>query len=201
MNYWQQQNGNGSQLDPMNAWSQQAQPDAVTAPATQTQTLNPGNAFQPFQRMLEKVQAAKAPATQTLNPDDAFRGDQGASDLLGKISRAQWEDWRGRFAPYISTLADMASDPGAARNAARMAKESVGTAFDSSRQGLDMQRQGMGVEISKQQRQSENRSSNLARKASMVSAGNEARMSAQDRQMSILAGGMGLQNIPDKVLN
>jgi|AntDeeMetageno51_2_1112566.scaffolds.fasta_scaffold01530_3 hypothetical protein len=200
MNYWQQQNGNGSQLDPMNAWSQQAQPDAVTAPATQTQTLNPGTG-NAFQRMLEKVQAAKAPATQTLNPGDAFRGDQGASDLLGKISRAQWEDWRGRFAPYISTLADMASDPGAARNAARMAKESVGTAFDSSRQGLDMQRQGMGVEISKQQRQSENRSSNLARKASMVSAGNEARMSAQDRQMSILAGGMGLQNIPDKVLN
>jgi len=200
MNYWQQQNGNGSQLDPMNAWSQQAQPDAVTVPATQTQTLNPGTG-NAFQRMLEKVQAAKAPATQTLNPGDAFRGDQGASDLLGKISRAQWEDWRGRFAPYISTLADMASDPGAARNAARMAKESVGTAFDSSRQGLDMQRQGMGVEISKQQRQSENRSSNLARKASMVSAGNEARMSAQDRQMSILAGGMGLQNIPDKVLN
>ena len=200
MTYWQQQNGNGSQLDPMNAWSQQAQPDAAAAPATQTQTLNPGTG-NAFQRMLEKVQAAKAPATQTLNPGDAFRGDQGASDLLGKISRAQWEDWRGRFAPYISTLADMASDPGAARNAARMAKESVGTAFDSSRQGLDMQRQGMGVEISKQQRQSENRSSNLARKASMVSAGNEARMSAQDRQMSILAGGMGLQNIPDKVLN
>ena len=106
MNYWQQQNGNGSQLDPMNAWSQQAQPDAVTAPATQTQTLNPGTG-NAFQRMLEKVQAAKAPATQTLNPGDAFRGDQGASDLLGKISRAQWEDWRGRFAPYISTLADM----------------------------------------------------------------------------------------------
>ena len=196
MNYWQQQNGNGSQLDPMNAWSQQAQPDAAAAPATQT--LNPSDRVW---AVLRGEEFDVDGATQTLNPGDAFRGDQGASDLLGKISRAQWEDWRGRFAPYISTLADMASDPGAARNAARMAKESVGTAFDSSRQGLDMQRQGMGVEISKQQRQSENRSSNLARKASMVSAGNEARMSAQDRQMSILAGGMGLQNIPDKVLN
>ena len=35
----------------------------------------------------------------------------------------------------------------------------------------------------------------------MVSAGNEARISAQDRQDAILAGGMGLSNIPDRVMN
>lgn len=43
--------------------------------------------------------------------------------------------------------------------------------------------------------------SNLSRVADTVTAGNQARISAQDRQSAILAGGLGLSNVPDQVLN
>lgn len=170
MNYWQNDNS------PMARWSQ---------------TATPGQS---------PVAISNQDQSGYIKPSDAFRGDQGASDLLGKLSRAQWEDWRKRFAPYISTLADMATDERAPGDAARMAKESVGTAFDNSQQGLEMQRRGLGVDLTPQQKAAEKRGSSLQRSASMVTAGNQARMSAQDRQQSILAGGMGLQNIPDRVL-
>jgi len=39
-----------------------------------------------------------------LDPWQAFRGDQGASRLLGRLHRAQWEDWKKRFAPYIGEI-------------------------------------------------------------------------------------------------
>lgn len=158
----------------------------------------------PLARWNDSMSGVAAPAETTtpinINPDDAFRGDQGASKLLGEISRAQWEDWKSRFSPYIKTLGQLAQDTGASWNAAAMAKESVGTAFDASQRGLQMQRQGMGVNLTPQQRQAESRANSLERTGAMVSAGNQARISAQDRQQAILAGGMGLQNIPDRVL-
>ncbi len=63
-----------------------------------------------------------------------------------------------------------------------------------------MQRQGMGLQVSQAQRGADQRRRALQKTASMVSAGNQARMSAQDRQSKILAGGMGLSSIPDKIL-
>ena len=63
------------------------------------------------------------------------------------------------------------------------------------------QRQGYGINQTPQQQAAEQRRTNVERSASMVSAGNEARISAQDRQDAILAGGMGLSNIPDQVMN
>lgn len=136
-----------------------------------------------------------------VNPDQAFSGDQGASKLLGQLSRAQWTDWKKRFAPYIDTLAKAAMDPGAPGIAASNASSAMGLAFDNSAEALQMQRQGMGIVPTGDQQTFDERSQNLGRAASMVSAGNQARISALDRQGAILAGGMGLSNIPDRVLN
>lgn len=136
-----------------------------------------------------------------IDPNQAFRGDQGASRLLGQLNRAQWNDWRNRFAPYIDELARAAQDNNAPGAAAANASNAVGLAFDSSQQGLAQQRQGYGISQTPQQQAAEERRTSLERSASMVSAGNEARISAQDRQDAILAGGMGLSNIPDRVMN
>ena len=140
-------------------------------------------------------------AGNQIDPNQAFRGDQGASELLGDLNRAQWEDWKQRFRPAVEDLADTATDPTAANDAANQAQESVGLAFDTSQTINNQNRQRYGVSLSPDQQQAQERAQNVNRSAAMATAGNEARISAQDRQQSILAGGMGLQNIPDKVMN
>lgn len=140
-------------------------------------------------------------AQQRVDPSQAMRGDQGASQLLGQLNRAQWSDWQNRFAPYVTELARVAQDNNAPGVSATNASIAVGLAYDNSQQGLDMQRQGFGISQTPQQQAANERRTSLERSASMVSAGNEARISAQDRQDAILAGGMGLSNIPDRVMN
>lgn len=136
-----------------------------------------------------------------IDPGQAFQGDQGASKLLGQLNRAQWEDWKTRFAPVITQLADEATDPNAAQNAATQASNAVGLAFDTSQTINNQNRERYGVSLSPEQQQAQERATNVGRSAASVSAGNEARISALDRQQSILAGGMGLSNIPDRVMN
>ncbi|WP_428398319.1 hypothetical protein [Marinobacter salarius] len=136
-----------------------------------------------------------------IDPGQAFQGKQGASELLGQLSRAQWEDWKNRFAPYITKLADYATDPNAAADAADQAKSSVGLAFDTATTVNNQNRDRYGVSLSPEQMAAQERSTKVGRTAAMASAGNEARISALDRQQAILAGGMGLSNIPDRVMN
>lgn len=136
-----------------------------------------------------------------IDPSQAFQGSQGASELLGQLNRAQWEDWKTRFAPYITKLADYATDPNAASDAAEQAKSSMGLAFDSAATINNQNREKYGIALSPEQQQAQDRTNAINRTASMASAGNEARISALDRQQSILAGGMGLSNIPDRVMN
>ncbi|MDT8895627.1 hypothetical protein RSO41_13295 [Halomonas sp. I1] len=135
-----------------------------------------------------------------VDPQDAFQGDQGASDTIGRLSRAQWEDWKNRFRPYINSLINAGTRAGAGQDAAAMAQDSMATAYDNSAQAQDMQRQGMGLEVSQAQQGADQRRRALEQTANMAAAGNQARISAQDRQSKILAGGMGLSSIPDKIL-
>ena len=156
----------------------------------------------PYQPTLGKINYAPSEVAQTrVDPNQAMRGDQGASALLGQLNRAQWDDWKNRFAPYVDELGRLAQDNNAPSTAAANASSAVGLAFDSSQQGIAQQRQSYGISQTPQQKAAEERRMNIERSASMVSAGNEARISAQDRQDAILAGGMGLSNIPDRVMN
>ncbi|SNY95583.1 hypothetical protein [Halomonas sp. hl-4] len=140
-------------------------------------------------------------AQQRVNPGQAFEGDQGASKLLGDLNRAQWNDWKSRFSPYVDRLAAVAQDGDASQKAAANASSAMGLSFDANQQAQDQDRQSFGVNLSPQQEAAQSRRNNVQRSASMVSAGNQARISAQDRQGAILAGGMGLSNIPDQVMN
>ena len=171
---------------------------------------NRGRTYNPARQAFEGVQGASGLFGQpdptpfdpsNIDPNQAFEGDQGASKLFGQLNRAQWEDWKTRFAPYVSNLADYATDPNAANDAATQAKSSVGLAFDTAQTVTDQGREKYGVALSPEQMKAQDRASKVGRTAATASAGNEARISALDRQQSILAGGMGLSNIPDKVMN
>lgn len=128
-----------------------------------------------------------------LDPKAAFRGDQGASETLGKLSRAQWNDWKQRYAPIVDDVADLAGDAGYGDRQAGLVRSAVGSAYDRSARTLAMQNDGLGINQTQRQQQSQNRQQALARSASMVSSGNEARTSAIDLQSQLLAGGYGLQ--------
>lgn len=132
----------------------------------------------------------------TINPNDAFSGDQGASDLQGRLSRAQWEDWKTRFRPYVTRLSDMATDNNAPGLAAEQAGQAMNGAFTASTQGLDMQRAGMGVSNTPRQQAAQDRRMALAEGAATVDARNEARLSARDRQQQVLAGGLSMDTVP-----
>lgn len=131
-----------------------------------------------------------------VDPDAAFRGDQGASTVLGKLYRAQWDDWKTRFSPYIGQLAELASDKSYAAGQGQIAAEAVSTSYANAAQGLQMQRAGMGIDQTEAQKTAEQRQLSLGGAADSVSAYNEAKISARDMQDQILAGGMGLSNLP-----
>lgn len=131
-----------------------------------------------------------------IDPNAAFSGDQGASSVLGKLYRAQWDDWKKRFQPYVTKLADFSSDKNYAAGQGANAAASVGQSYSNAAKGLAMQREGMGVNRTASQQAAEQRQLNLGEAADSASAYNEAKMSARDMQDQVLAGGMGLKNIP-----
>lgn len=135
-----------------------------------------------------------------VDPTQAFSGDQGASTLLGQISRAQWEDWKLRFQPYIGDLKGLATDDMAGQKAADQAQAAVGMSFDNAGKTLAMSRSDLGISLDQTESAAQSRSMNLGKAASEVDAMNSARVAAEDRKQKILAGGMGLSNIPGKVV-
>ena len=131
-----------------------------------------------------------------VDPNAAFTGDQGASKVLGQLYRAQWEDWKTRFQPYITQLANLADDPDYAAGQGANAAAAVGTSYANTSLGLQQQRAGFGVSQTPAQQQAESRKLALGRTADSASAYNQAKISARDLQDQVLAGGMGLSNMP-----
>lgn len=131
-----------------------------------------------------------------VNPADAFKGSQGASNTLGQLYRAQWEDWKTRFSPYIDQLTSLAQDPAYAAGQGNTAASAVNTSYANTASGLQMQRQGMGVNLTPAQQAAEQRQLSLGQAADAASAYNQAKISARDLQDQILAGSGGLSNLP-----
>lgn len=131
-----------------------------------------------------------------IDANAALQGDQGASKVLGQLYRAQWDDWKTRFSPYIEQLADMAKDETYAARQGADAAAAVTTSYGNAAQGLKMQRAGMGVNLTEAQKTAEQRQMSLGQAADGASAYNEAKISARDMQDQILAGGFGLSNLP-----
>lgn len=132
-----------------------------------------------------------------IDPGAAFAGDQGASNVLGQLYRAQWDDWKLRFQPYIGDLASMANDPNYAAGQGANAAAAINTSYANTAQGLQQQRAGLGINLTAAQQQAEDRKLSIGRTADSASAYNQAKISARDTQDQILAGGMGLSNIPN----
>lgn len=116
----------------------------------------------------------------------------GASDTLARIHRNQWLDWKERFQDRTEQLANYASTGDLTRQSIGLAENSVNRGFDSMAQNQDWQQRSIGINMTDQQRASNDRIMGLTKASTMTSAMNQARISGQDRDMQILAGGGGL---------
>jgi len=136
-----------------------------------------------------------------VDPGQAFRGDQGASTLLGQLSRAQWTDWKARFAPYVDRLTDIATDDDLATRSSTQAYTAANQINNNAQRSLQMNQASYGLQLSPDEQAAQNRKFALSGAATAVQSANDARAGAVDLQQSILAGNAGLSQIPDKVLN
>lgn len=127
-----------------------------------------------------------------VDPNAAFKGDQGASQVIGDLHRAQFADWKARFAPQIDKLAAMATDESLPERSAQQASDAVGRSYQGARTALQLQQQGLGLQLDPTEQQAQTRKFALSEAAAKVNAGNKARTSAQDLQQSILAGNMAM---------
>lgn len=136
-----------------------------------------------------------------VDPGQAFRGDQGASKLLGQLSRAQWEDWKARFSPYVDRLTEIATDDQLATRASDQAYASANQINSNAQNSLKMNQASYGLQLAPDEQAAQDRKFALSGAATAVQSANDARAGAIDLQQSVLAGNAGLNQIPDKVLN
>lgn len=138
--------------------------------------------------------------TYLVDPGAVNSSGQGASQVLGDLSRAQWDDWKERFAPRIEQLADIAKDTALPGEMAAQSMTAVGNSFDNSRRSLGMKQAGLGIQLSAEEQGAQDRKMALSEAAAKTNSANKARASTQDMQQSILAGEMGLKNLPSEVM-
>lgn len=138
---------------------------------------------------------------QLIDPEKVFDGDTGGTDLLGELSRAQWDRWMEQTAPTIIQLGQMATDSSLPVAASNQAMGAVGQSFDNARAGLKLTQARMGTRMGADEQRLQDRKFGLSEAAAKVDAANKARVASQDRQQQILAGSGGMQQLPDQFKN
>ncbi|MGB0662773.1 MAG: hypothetical protein ACPGMR_03180 [Pontibacterium sp.] len=129
--------------------------------------------------------------TYLVYPSKAYAENQGASALLGDISRAQWNDWKARFSGTVDQLADIAADENLPTVSANQAMAAVGNSFDNAEKSLGLKQAGLGLSLDGTESEAQRRKFALTKAATQVDAANQARTSTQDMQQAVLAGDMG----------
>lgn len=133
------------------------------------------------------------PASMTLNPNSAFNGRTGATDLLGKLSRAQWDDYKARFLPLLNQVIGLATDTTAPESAANRAMQATSDRFDGVEKTLQMNDERYGLQLSPEEMAQRQRKVRMAEAGSAVDAANKARQGTRDRQLEIMSGSQAAQ--------
>lgn len=111
-----------------------------------------------------------------------------ASDQMGNLLRAEWYDYEKRFAPYDQDLIGLATSDEDNQQAIARARQGVGGAFDTAAGTMQRNRERMGVTGLADVDNSISRQMAGSRTLAELSAVNNTRLHAQDRDKSIMAG-------------
>lgn len=112
-----------------------------------------------------------------------------ASDRMGNLIRAQWDDYVTRFQPYDKKLIGLATGTADNEEAIAKARGSVAGSFDVSQGTLQRNRQRLGLANTTDSNMNQERNLAMARSLAEVNAVNGTRIAEQDRDRRILGGG------------
>lgn len=123
---------------------------------------------------------------------EAGMGKQGASDTYGRLSRAQWEDYKKRFFPYEMQLFGMYGNANLLNDQVDRSVKAVHSAYGSAvRDTADMQ-ELYNTNLTRRQWDAIQRNQAIEHKAAVSGAKNSARMAKKERDRELLAGGSNL---------
>lgn len=109
-----------------------------------------------------------------------------ASDTFAAVTRDQWANYVDTFIPIENKLIKYATDPTVVSDAMSDASKGVNSAFDAQQGATQRRLQGLGVQLSDDEKAAQTRSMGLTRSLADVQAQNTARDLTTQRQQSIL---------------
>lgn len=120
----------------------------------------------------------------------ASGGRMEGSDNMAKIHRAQWEDYRSRFAPVEDMLFDRFQDSSYSNEAVKKAGLTMANAFDSSHEQTQRNLSRYGVTQTGDRAAASERTAGLKKAAAVAGAKNATRTAMEDQKLGIMAGGL-----------
>lgn len=157
----------------------------MAQPATNEPTPTPDNTGTPF-----GTSSVYRPNSTTLTLNPTTRGSQSGSDNMAKIHRAQWEDYKSRFAPVEDMLFSRFNDETNKTEAVNSAAETMGSAFDRSREQGDRELSRYGLNVSGPKAENRDVTFGLKKAAATAGAKNAMRTAKEDQKMGIMNGGL-----------
>lgn len=115
--------------------------------------------------------------------------DHGVAKVTAMLRGNEYNAWRARYLPMIREEGENIVSGVNIDKAIGQAQESVTQSFAGARKGLQMHNTGLGLSQSEAQKNQQRKSMGLSEVAQRVSAVNDARVSATDRDMAIVSGG------------
>lgn len=124
----------------------------------------------------------------TVNPNLAFKGKDGGTDLVGRISRAQWDQYKSTWMPAIeAAMAEIGSEEVLNNQIAR-SENAVNQQYDNAMADTMNTLSGYGVSLDGDQMNSLTRRNAFDRDKALGSARNITRQAKAERDMQLIAG-------------
>ncbi|OUR99218.1 hypothetical protein A9Q81_11630 [Gammaproteobacteria bacterium 42_54_T18] len=119
---------------------------------------------------------------------DPSWGNSGAADTYGKISRAQWNDYKARFVPIEDKLIESIGNEQLLGEQISRNVNSVNLGFSSAKVGSDQKMRMYGTQLTGEQKNASNRQTNLSQNLATIDAKNLTRLAKKERDMQSMAG-------------
>ena len=127
----------------------------------------------------------------TVNPNDVWKGDNGATDLLGKVTRAQWNHYKNLYLPAIEREMATIGSADALNEQIARSERGVEAGFSNLEQSYSDKLRAYGTQLDTDQQESFSRQIAFSKDKALGDARNITRTSKYDRDMALIAGSTG----------
>lgn len=117
-------------------------------------------------------------------------GDKQARKTMGRLTRAEWEDYKRRFRPIEDELIGMVGDSNTMSQDVGRSVSSVNQAFDTTQGQRRRQNSRYGIPSDSAEMQDVDRQMGLAQTKATTEAANRTRRRVKDRNMRVMAGSL-----------